>query len=222
LNEHHLEVTRTARYWTLGNPVDAKEIWIVLHGYRQLARRFLRRFEPIDDGRRLIVAPEALSRFYVSQVNERHGQESVVGATWMTREHRLAEIQDYVAYLDRLLTTIVETVPGDGEAVPVTLLGFSQGVATATRWVTRGSVRPERLVLWGDFTPPDLDLDRAARALVEVDVMMVRGSEDGALSGRLSEEEAARLAGAGIEYSTITYPGGHDIHADTLSSIASV
>jgi predicted esterase len=228
VNEHHLEVRRTARYWTLGDPATAEEVWIVLHGYRQLARRFLRRFGSIDDGRRLIVAPEALSRFYISPEQGRHGATSVVGAAWMTREDRQAEIRDYVGYLDRLVATVGSnvSVPVRGETATagstrLTVLGFSQGVATATRWVTHGSVRPGRLVLWGDLTPPDLDLAGAGEALADVDVVLVRGSEDPALSPRLVDEEVARLAEANIAYSTVDYDGGHDIDADTLLKIAS-
>ncbi len=67
IREHHLPVTRTARYHTLGPESGApKQLWIVCHGYGQLAARFLRHFEIINDGTRLIVAPEALSRFYLT------------------------------------------------------------------------------------------------------------------------------------------------------------
>jgi predicted esterase len=211
--EHHLEVVRTARYWTLGPP-EADDVWVVLHGYNQLARRFLRRFVPIDDGARYVVAPEALSRFYVAAEQGRHGAESVVGGTWMTREDRHNEIRDYVAYLDRLHDAL------DVGGRRLTVLGFSQGVATATRWVVQGAARPERLVLWGDFTPPDLDLERARAALADVDLVMVRGSDDRALGSRLAEEERTRLAGAGIAYRSLVYEGGHDIDAETLRGLA--
>ena len=214
--EHHLSVERTARYWTLGEAASAEEVWIVLHGYKQLARRFLRRFKSIDDGRRFIVAPEALSRFYISPSEGRHGVASVVGATWMTREDRRAEIRDYVGYLDQLAAHVGDLTGG----VPVTVLGFSQGVATATRWSTHGSMMPARLILWGDFSPPDLDLALASQRLEGVDVVMVRGAEDLALSSRLAQEEADRLESAGIAYRTIRYSGGHDIDAETLSGLA--
>lgn len=211
--EHHLEVVRTARYWTLGPP-DASNVWVVLHGYKQLARRFLRRFTTLDDGTRLIVAPEALSRFYVGAERGRHGAESVVGATWMTREDRLNEIRDYVAYLDRLLARVA---PEPGR---VTVLGFSQGVATATRWVVHGTPKPARLVLWGDFTPPDLDVERARTALADVDVVLVRGLRDPSLTERLTTEEAERLARSGIHHRLVSYDGGHDIDAETLGGLA--
>jgi len=216
-HEHHIPVTRTARYWTSGNARDPDEVWFVLHGYKQLARRFLRRFEPIDDGRRLIVAPEALSRFYAGHESGRHGATSVVGATWMTREDREHEIQDYVGYLDRLASEVHETLAGAPPRIVV--LGFSQGVATATRWIVNGSTRASQLVLWGDFTPPDLDTTRAAAVLADVDVVMVRGQEDQALNDRLAAEEAARLSDAYIEYRTLKYDGGHDIDPEALAAL---
>jgi predicted esterase len=215
--ERHIQVEKTARYWTLGDAESAEEVWYVLHGYKQLARRFIRRFEPIASGKRLIVAPEALSRFYVAAEQGRHGAASVVGATWMTREDREAEIRDYVAYLNRL-STHIDSIAGD---VPVTVLGFSQGVATATRWVVHGDVIPRRLLLWGDFSPPDLDLELAATRLTGVEVVMVRGDTDRALSPRLAQEEAARLEGVGITYHTERYDGGHDIDEGKLRALAS-
>jgi predicted esterase len=218
VKEHHLEVVRTARYWSIGPAGRPDEVWFVLHGYRQLARRFLRRFEPIDDGSRLIVAAEALSRFYVSGEAGRHGSASVVGATWMTREDREHEIADYVRYLDRLAASVLESFAE--RPTRIVVLGFSQGVATATRWVVRGAMRPDRLLLWGDFTPPDLDLARAREALTGVEVVTVRGSEDPALSSRLAEEEAVRLAEAGLRVRPVRYEGGHDIDAETLVALA--
>ncbi|HCK61565.1 MAG TPA: phospholipase [Gemmatimonadetes bacterium] len=214
--EHHLKVERTARYWTLGTPESAEEVWLVLHGYKQLARRFIRRFKPIDNGLRLIVAPEALSRFYVSQEQGRHGVASVVGATWMTREDRLNEIRDYVEYLDQLVVRI----EGETGKVPLTVVGFSQGVATAARWAISGSRAPSRLILWGDFSPPDIDLELARQRLGSVELIMVRGTEDRALSPQLKQEEDERLREGGIDYRTISYPGGHDIDEQTLLTLA--
>jgi len=122
-----------------------------------------------------------------------------------------------VAYLDQVQAQISQQMRGSPP--PVTVLGFSQGVATATRWVTRGAVEPVRLVLWGDFTPPDLNLERATIALADVDVVMVRGDEDAALAPELASAEAARLAGANIRYRTQTYRGGHEIDPAALQAL---
>jgi len=216
--EHHIQVHRTARYWTLGDPGTARDIWFVLHGYKQLARRFLRRFEPIDHPRRLVVAAEGLSRFYVSPGTGRHGSESVVGASWMTREDRTREIDDYVAYLDLLAGRILEECSPSPERL--TVLGFSQGVATACRWVMHGAIDPDRVICWGDFTPPDLDLELSGQRLDRVELILARGSRDPALSAELARDEAERLARAGVTYRTVRYEGGHEIDEATLRSLA--
>src|SRR6266550_1297389 len=134
VSEHHLSVARTARYYTLGEP-GATEVWFVCHGYGQLAGRFLRRFEPIADGSRLVVAPEGLNRFYVGSGEHR---DQPVGATWMTREDRLNEIADYVKYLDAVYADVFGGKP---TAARVRALGFSQGAAPGTRGVTRATAQ---------------------------------------------------------------------------------
>jgi len=219
--ERHLEVVRTARYWVLGEDVPTPaQVWFVLHGYRQLARRFLNRFLPLADGTRWIVAPEALSRFYADEAPGRHGPASVVGATWMTREDREHEIADYVRYLDRLADTVLGRLDGRG-APRVVVVGFSQGVATAARWTVLGRTRPHRLLLWGDFVPPDLPLDAARERWAGVDVALVRGDGDPIFrDAALERAEAERLAAAGVAPRRVSYPGGHDVHQPALQSLA--
>ena len=141
MDEHRLTAPRTARYFTLGSDAAALgEVWFVLHGYGQLAARFLTGFAPIDDGTRLVVAPEALSRFYVDHANRK------VGASWMTREDRLAEIDDYVRYLDAVRAEVLRD--GTPRQSSVHVLGFSQGAAAAARWTASGAGPVDRLVLW--------------------------------------------------------------------------
>jgi len=213
--EHHIAVRRTARYWTLGEKGGPDgEVWFVLHGYKQLARRFIRRFTDLAGAGRLVVAPEALSRFYVSPEPGRHGPASVVGATWMTREDRLHEIDDNVGYLDDLAAEI-----GIGGR-HVTVLGFSQGVATAVRWCVHGRMRPDRLVAWGEVMPHDLDLEAAADALAGVRVTLVRGDADRAFDHARVSDEARRLSSAEIKHDVVSYGGGHEIDAETLRGIA--
>jgi predicted esterase len=217
MKENYIKVTRTARYITLGSPAsDTRQIWFCCHGYRQLAKRFLRRFRALDDGSRVLVAPEGLSRFYVDQAPGPHGPEHRVGASWMTREDRLNEIEDYVRYLDAVAERFVPQSPHARQVV----LGFSQGVHTVSRWVTRGTVHPSRLVLWGAYFPPDLDMEAAARALDGVTLTLVRGHEDATISDAMEAAAVARLEGWGIAYEVDTHPGGHDIDEALLKRIA--
>ena len=40
-SEHRIQVRRSARYYTMGDAGSAQELWLVCHGYGQLAARFL-------------------------------------------------------------------------------------------------------------------------------------------------------------------------------------
>ncbi|MGH7569340.1 MAG: alpha/beta hydrolase [Gemmatimonadales bacterium] len=216
MQEHRIPVIRTARYFTLGTFSGAVgEVWFVLHGYGQLAARFLRSFEPLDDGSRMIVAPEALSRFYVDGVAPPHQK---VGATWMTREDRLTEIEDYVRYLDAVFTDVFRRVERGTRRVCV--LGFSQGTATACRWLAQGSARADRLILWAGEVPPDLDLTAARDRLRDLDLTFVAGQRDGYITPKILSREEERLRSAGIPYRIVTFDGGHEIDGTALRGLA--
>ena len=218
-HEHHITVERSARYVTLG-PRDgtAREIWFVLHGYGQLAAEFIQRVATLDDGTREIVAPEALNRFYLVGVDVAPAAERPVGATWMTKEDRLGEINDYVSFLDAVAAR--ELQPYAGRATPprVVVLGFSQGAATASRWIVSGAVRPTHMVLWGGFLPPDVD--PGAAALRATSIQIVLGSRDRFLSAERLAEEEQRLRAHALPYRLVCYEGGHGIATTTLGEVA--
>jgi len=219
VREQHIRVARTARYYTLGSVgPDLREVWLVCHGYRQLAGRFLRRFADLDDGTRLIVAPEGLSRFYLHDGEGRHGKDVPVGATWMTREDREHEISDYVAFLDAVLEEISEEV--GGEIPCLTVLGFSQGAQTVCRWVAEGEAAVERLILWGSYPPDDLDPDRGPRRLGSAELTLVHGVLDHFISEEAHAAQEARLEELGISFKTITHEGGHELDPALLREIA--
>lgn len=211
MHEHHLLTPRTARYLTMGPPAaEAAEVWFGLHGYGQLAPRFARRLALLDDGRRLIVVPEGLSRFYVD------GHSQAVGASWMTREDRGHEIDDYVRYLDAVAAAVL---PRD-DGPPVHLLGFSQGSATACRWVERGTIRPRRLLLWGGEVPPDLDWARAEPRFRDVEVVLVAGDRDDFATAEALAAHSRTLAGHGVTHRMVRYPGGHSLDDAVLGGLA--
>ncbi len=215
----HLEVPRSARFAWLGSPGPAvRDVWIVCHGHRQLASRFLGRFLPLRSEARLLVAPEALNRFYLSQAGS-HGPDSPVGATWMTREDRRWEIRDYVRYLDRLADRVFSAL--DRSSARLRALGFSQGAATAARWTAYGRAAVDELILWSGGLPPDLDLDRWGGRLEAARVTLVRGEQDDLLSPDAMDETEERLSSRDIRFRSLGHPGGHELHAGTLEKIAS-
>ncbi|HXV85652.1 MAG TPA: hypothetical protein VD793_03080 [Gemmatimonadales bacterium] len=217
MQEHHIQVPRTGRYYVAGHSgPETREAWVVCHGYGQLARLFVRHFEPIAGPHRVVVAPEALSRFYLEDPQGGHANARV-GATWMTREDRLTDIGDYVAYLDAVAQAVLEPLPGDPRVVA---LGFSQGAATATRWVTQGQVRAQELILWGERLPHDLDVRNSAKALRRLRVTFVLGTEDRQVSTEAVAEHQALLAAHGVAHRLVTYAGGHRLDAETIARLA--
>ena len=210
MRSHAVSVTRTAHVWSEGPPAgEASAVWFVLHGYAQRAPSFLADCAALADGSRLLVAPEGLSRFY------RRGGAGEVGASWMTKAERGAEIEDYVGALDRIHNELV----GNGE-VPVHVLGFSQGGATAARWVTRGDAFRERpakgLVLWGSGLPPELDEKRMRERLDGTEVCFVLGASDALVDAEGLADDERRLRAAGVETRLERFAGGHELDGPTL------
>lgn len=210
--EHRLTVPRSARYYSLGGGGAVEEVWVVLHGFGQLAARFISSFAPAASASRLVVAPEALSRYYTDHTSRK------VGATWMTSEDRLAEIGDYVQYLDLVIDRLLARPGGPPRRLEVH--GFSQGAATASRWASMGRHQAARLVLWGGGVPPDLDLGRYGARLNAADLTIVIGDGDEFISEEAVQDQVTRLEEAGIAHRLIRFRGGHTIPQPVLAALA--
>src|SRR3989454_154487 len=217
MQEHHIGVTRSARYFTLGNSSrGVGEVWFACHGYGQLAARFLEKLRVLDDGHRYLVAPEGLSRFYLSE----SPTERRVGASWMTREDRLAEIDDYVRYLDAVYADVFGSL--DRAGVTVHALGYSQGASTVSRWAALGKAKIDHLTLWGGEFPPDLDLtiDQVARRLRHARLALVYGRSDEFITPKVVSGILDRLRQHGIPYEEIAFDGGHELNEAVLRELA--
>lgn len=187
---------------------------MVLHGFGQLAADFLLPFAAIAGPTRAIVAPEALNKFYhVSRATgQREGQR--VGATWMTREDRDAEIADYVTYLDGVAETF-------GRGRPLTVLGFSQGVSTLMRWIVRGAHPVARVIVWAGEIPADVDLVAHRARFPAAGVEVVIGSVDEYATWINLEGMQERFADAAIPVGVRIFDGGHRLDRETLLSLVS-
>jgi predicted esterase len=213
--EHSIEVPRTARYYLMGN-APGGDLWIVLHGFGQLAGDFIEYFVELNDGSRVIAAPEALNRYYTASLSV-PSAERPVGATWMTREFREAEMRDYVRYLDLLHGELTRRFRPRKTIV----VGFSQGGATASRWVARGAASIDALVLWGATFPPDLDIASARQRLAATRIAIVVGRTDQYISPEALERERQRLSEATLPVDFIEYDAGHSIKRGVLKDVAS-
>ena len=213
--ERHIRVVKRARYYTLGPQREAREVWLVCHGYGQLAEKFIGQFATIAGPDRLIVAPEGLHRFYLDPPPAPAAQRRV-GATWMTREDRENDIADYVDYLDALVGEVLAQNP----AAQLRVLGFSQGSATLLRWAVRGSRPPHTLIIWAGEVPHDVDWMMGAKKLAHTRIVAVRGDQDKLTSQDGFAGSLRILSEAGIEYQQLEFSGGHHLDDATLVQLA--
>lgn len=210
--EHRLRVTRTARFFSLGQwSSHVTDLWIACHGYGQLAGTFAQQFAPLLAPQRLVIAPEGLNHYYIN-----HAERSV-GATWMTSEDRLAQIDDYVHYLDELLQHVTGQL--GGAVARLRVLGFSQGVHTVARWIALGTARPSAFIAWGSPLPSDLDLRRLS-AKLDAALVLVHGSRDQYMTETALARERERLTAAGIAVRALRFDGGHRLDDQTLRDLA--
>ncbi len=219
---HTVAVQRTARYSALGDPSASHHLF-VLHGYGQRAQDFIRPFAAIAQADRCIIAPEALSRFYTDDL----GEHSKVGASWMTKEAREAEIGDYVAYLDNLAAILMDSARADSASTtrinsPTrTVLGFSQGAATASRWALLGKTPVDRLILWAGSPAHDLDYEAHADSLRAMSLTFVVGDDDPWITEERREPVTQMFAARDIPVEMHTFPGGHRLSRDVLRDLFS-
>jgi predicted esterase len=202
-------ISKTARYYIMGEPsAKINSVLFVLHGYSQLAEDFIKIFEPIKNETALIIAPEALNKFYVK------GFSGKVGSAWMTKEDRENEIKDYVNYLDSVYEEMIKF--GLLSKAKITVLGFSQGTAAACRWISKGKSKIDRLILWGGGIPPDIDLELAKELFNSTQTTIVIGDKDEFISLEQIEKEEQRLIKNNIKHSLILFEGKHLIKKEIL------
>jgi len=206
LEQINIETKKTARYFSLGND-GAEELWLVLHGYGQLAAPFLQNFDGLEKDHRQIVAPEGLSRFYWN------GFGGPVVASWMTREDRDAEIQDQYYFLDKVVRLV------NPENKPMNLIGFSQGVAAATRWATRSGRSFNKIVLWAGEPGADIDYSKADHPFKLAKVYFVAGQADQFIPEELLHKTLDQFKDKGIHIELLRFEGKHEMHRETIEKI---
>lgn len=211
----HLTVPRTARWCMLEPAGDARGTLFALHGYGQLAGWFIRKFQGAADAGWRVVAPEGGHRFYLK------GTAGRVGASWMTKEDRLTDIEDYLLFLDTL-----RHVPGACSGGPQVLLGFSQGVATALRWAALGAGGAsswDAIIAHSGVIPPDLPAGRSSLAEAPA-LHLVAGLSDPYIDdvehGFISSaHEWARSGGLADRVHRYTFAGGHEVDPPTVLEV---
>jgi predicted esterase len=208
LKENHIIVNKTARYYTLGElNHHTKQVWFVLHGFRQTAKGFLEEFVPLMNDSTFFIAPEALNRFYVSTKSDK------VVASWMTKEDRLNEIKDYINYLEDLY----ESFDLEQLGIKITALGFSQGASTVTRWINASRHRIDNAIIYAGEVAPELLPLAANSGLKRTKNYYICGSEDEFFTNELRKK--AKEAYKELNFTEIIFEGKHELNTDVLRNL---
>ncbi|MFN3917872.1 MAG: alpha/beta hydrolase [Flavobacteriales bacterium] len=209
--QHNIKVEKTARYFVLGQPSEkTKRIWFVYHGYAQLANYFLKKFESLDNEQDMIIAPEGLHRFYWS------GFSGKVVASWMTKEDRLNDIDDYVNFLNRVYDEVISSFKNFENKPEIISLGFSQGTATVCRWITLSNKEIDRLIIWAGAFPEDINYFEKKELFASLKPIWISGNKDGFLPEEKVRSILNLMTENEIPFKRIVYEGSHTIDEKAL------
>jgi predicted esterase len=208
-NSHKISIQKTAHYYSLGTAsVKTKRLWIICHGYGQLASRLIQQFQLLDLEENFILAPEGLHRFYWQ------GFSGEVAASWMTKADRLDDIADYSNYLQQLYEQYLSILPPN---VQIILFGFSQGCATHCRWINEKQPHFDKLVLWGGALPEDIDYQPLLPYFSDKEIIFAYGLQDQFLTIENRIQNHIDFAKAnGISMKTWTFEGKHETRKEVI------
>ena len=206
--EHSIEISRKARWFHLGEvPKEGKEVIIVLHGYGQHPAYMLKGLQKLEKEGRSICAPEGLSRFYVK------GFDGKIGASWMTRDDRASEIIDHLTYLNKWWSSLDIDV-----STSVTLIGFSQGVATAARWLDSG-MKVDKVIFSSGTLPAEWNQQKPRLDKRISEIHIVRPKDDEYYSLDLHEKEVEGLRECGLKVTSHQPNGTHKLSSAVINEI---
>ena len=209
----HVAQLHTTGYFALQLPdagVGAEtRTLIVLHGWGQNARSFIRKFAPLRQRNILVVAPQAPHQFYLDMETRK------VGFGWMTAFDRDRAIPNLVAGLDATLDA-VEVEFGAPLLCPC-ILGFSQGVSIAWRYLVHGRRNVAGIVACGGDMPSDVE--HALPTRQSVPVLLVHGREDTIVPWAKAQYAESVLREQGHSLETNYFDGGHDLPTGLISRL---
>lgn len=183
-----------------------KNVWVVFHGIGYLSRYFLKYFKELNPDENYIIAPQAQSKYYLTDKYHH------VGASWLTKENTEAEIENMLTYLEEVYQA--EQLK---DAPNLILMGYSQGVSVATRWVARNKIECSKLILHSGGLPKELQ-PADFGFLRNTEVALIYGTEDKYLNEeRLTSERDRAKKLFGNKMRIISFDGGHEVNKEILS-----
>lgn len=213
INETQLRFETAHPVYTLNHLTDqTSTIWIACHGYGQLARYFVKRFDVLSPTENFIIAPQGLSRYYLD------GDSGRVGASWMTRENRDLDLANQRRYFDRVFDQLLDNV--DWTSYRLKLFGFSQGVTMISRLVVYKRLQFDQLILWAGGMPHEQTLHDWAFVDSQASIDLVIGEQDQYFDQTTVNDQIKRVQElTGIEPKLTLFAGKHEVKREVLKQV---
>lgn len=211
MNSEEKEITYTTRnsYSTLNALSErTKNVWFVCHGMGYLSRYFLRYFKHLNAEENYIIAPQAPSKYYIQP-------KMHVGANWLTRDNTESGMQNILNYFDAVFEA--ETIPED---VNFIVLGYSQGVSVAMRYLAKRQLQCSQLVLHSGGIPKELTTKDFEYLSEDTKVKLIYGNEDEYLDAeRLAQESQRAEELFGEKLTILPFEGKHVVNVDYINDL---
>jgi predicted esterase len=199
--------TTNKPYSTLNTLTNkTKNVWFVCHGLGYLSKYFIRYFKGLNAEENYIISPQAPSLYY--QDGFKH-----VGACWLTKENTQAETQNIVNYFDSILAE--EQIPENKNLI---VLGYSQGVSVATRYIKNRQLQCSQLILHSGGLPKELVAEDFKH--LKAKVSLIYGTEDEYLYAKRFAYETERVQELfGKAVHIIPFEGKHVVNVDIINGL---
>ena len=209
--ENEVSYQATNSYSTLNNlSSTTKNVWVVCHGIGYLSRYFLKYFDILKSDENYVIALQAPSKYYIG-TNYKH-----VGASWLTKENTQKETQNVMRYFDAVLKR--EKIPND---INLIVLGYSQGVSIASRYVARKKLNCNHLVLLSGRIPRELEPQNFNFLTKETKISLIYGDQDEYLNEKMMIEERRLFHDlfGHTNASIICFEGKHEVKKDIIKNL---
>jgi len=211
MKEKEIAYQITNTYTTLNElTANTKNVWFVCHGIGFLSRYFIKFFDELNPEENYIIAPQASSKYYLKN------EYKHVGASWLTKENTQAEIKNVMANFNAIYQA--EQIP---EHVNFFVLGFSQGVSVAMRWVARHQIPCDKLMIYAGSIPTELTPEDFAFIDPEkTKILNIVGLQDEYFTEKRMQQELEKMQRLfGTNYTLKTYEGTHTVSKSALEML---
>ena len=211
LQEKEISYQTTNSYSTL-NELTSKTInvWFVCHGMGYLSKYFINYFNELNTEENYIIAPQAQSKYYITP-KFKH-----VGASWLTKENTMKETDNVMRYFDAVFES--EIIPNGKKLI---VLGYSQGVSVALRYIARRQIQCSHVVIMSGGIPKELKVEDFEFLESTTKLSLIFGNQDNYLDEDriLHEKNRAFELFGHLDLKIIPFEGVHEVNKKLINNL---